>query len=1129
MKKLSILLSFFICAILSFSQPSPYPPGPAPIKQAQASASTLLKNNGLGKDSLGRILSMWPDTTTANLHPFLKFYPAVEIVINDTVWMRNSTATAWIKTGGGGAADSSFVSLTVGNNYSQIGTRFNHNWANAISPDFTDNTPSATVTVAGGKTNITGGAFNLNNNLSWNSGYISTHSWRFTQTIVINEKSGTSFGIGFRLAPAAAGSYFFAHFLLADTTGYVAFTTNNSLPNSGSKNNRSGTSFRWSTGDTVDLVMVRQNRTITISMQNRNGGTPSSLTIPVAFTAGASLAIFTYGGDYDFINNFLVTYTDIRRPRWGTMGMSITYGAFSYTEGTDWTSQTFDGAAGGWSDFSASSTASLDGSLIIGDITTYSAPEYLVIDYVPNDRNGGVPLATFSAQMTAIITTCLNASPQTIPILITGVPQSTGSVVTYNDTVYALAARYGLRVIPAYEALVANSGTAMDVKFNSGDGIHPNQFGQTQIGGVARETLNDLITLSSPLNLKGIPVSYQQYYNLGVDQAGNLIKWYRKGDTSYIINVDTLSPETIKPGNININGGIWSETVVAGGNQQNGGAARLDNTGLVAIAGHFKATMTVGATLSNANRFDVQTGSVVLATKTFDVFNGSRFTSNSQPFTIDRILPQSGTQYGVQIRASTSGGGMIQSGYRHINIENPSGTTVAWMDRAGGWHVDSVSGYNSNINGLLGVNSWITKGYVDSLFATGGGTTLYTGNGSLLSERTVDMNGFGLTFIADAPGNGVTFDLNAAVGGFQASANTVELSGDSVALRGSDASKSNFLVKNDTILLRPFQGMMYIDTLVEVTDTTGYDIHAWNRTTGQWVRMPSTIIGAGGGGSLTGTVELDSILAAVAANTINSGAFQQEWQWNTLASGYGLLLSSTSTSAASNTQRLFGAVLSGANATSAQTTTAGYFSNTHTGTTSVNNAIQAVASGGASANYAILTGTSAANDGRINANFVTTLGNHTVGIRSVNNTADQGLIIYANNETQSVSYAYNGVRGSSNLTLSAAGSAHVLLQPGGGVGVGTGVSAPSAFLEISAGTTTRAPLEFNPGTNLTTPVNGTMEYNGTNLFFTRTGAVRESVITANAVNVVSPTAPNRTITVVIDGTTYYISAKTTND
>lgn len=89
----------------------------------------------------------------------------------------------------------------------------------------------------------------------------------------------------------------------------------------------------------------------------------------------------------------------------------------------------------------------------------------------------------------------------------------------------------------------------------------------------------------------------------------------------------------------------------------------------------------------------------------------------------------------------------------------------------------------------------------------------------------------------------------------------------------------------------------------------------------------------------------------------------------------------------------------------------------------------------------------------------------------------------------------------------------------------------TAYIHLKAGTATAstAPLKFTSGTNNTTAETGAMEYNGTNLFFTRTGTTRESIITANAVNAVSPTSPNRTITVVIDGTTYYIHAKTTND
>lgn len=96
---------------------------------------------------------------------------------------------------------------------------------------------------------------------------------------------------------------------------------------------------------------------------------------------------------------------------------------------------------------------------------------------------------------------------------------------------------------------------------------------------------------------------------------------------------------------------------------------------------------------------------------------------------------------------------------------------------------------------------------------------------------------------------------------------------------------------------------------------------------------------------------------------------------------------------------------------------------------------------------------------------------------------------------------------------------------------GLGVIAPTARLHIAAGTATAntAPLKLTSGTNLTTAEAGAFEYNGTNLFFTRAGTTRENIVCASAVNTVAATAPDRTLTVNINGTTYYIHCKTTND
>jgi hypothetical protein len=75
---------------------------------------------------------------------------------------------------------------------------------------------------------------------------------------------------------------------------------------------------------------------------------------------------------------------------------------------------------------------------------------------------------------------------------------------------------------------------------------------------------------------------------------------------------------------------------------------------------------------------------------------------------------------------------------------------------------------------------------------------------------------------------------------------------------------------------------------------------------------------------------------------------------NSLTSGNILSLTSTSTAAASNTQKGLNISLSGTNGTSGQTTYGAYISNTHAGTTSTNVGLYVTASGGTTANYAAL-------------------------------------------------------------------------------------------------------------------------------------------------------------------------------
>ncbi|MEO7048945.1 MAG: hypothetical protein ABI091_26820 [Ferruginibacter sp.] len=97
-KKISILTSLLLCAFFSFAQ-TPYPNNGVGI----SNDSTLYLIKGATKYKDGNLITVYPDTATANLK-HLSYYHGANIMVGNTVYVRDSTGTKWLVSGGGSSS-----------------------------------------------------------------------------------------------------------------------------------------------------------------------------------------------------------------------------------------------------------------------------------------------------------------------------------------------------------------------------------------------------------------------------------------------------------------------------------------------------------------------------------------------------------------------------------------------------------------------------------------------------------------------------------------------------------------------------------------------------------------------------------------------------------------------------------------------------------------------------------------------------------------------------------------------------------------------------------------------------------------------------------------------------------------
>jgi GDSL-like Lipase/Acylhydrolase family len=94
--------------------------------------------------------------------------------------------------------------------------------------------------------------------------------------------------------------------------------------------------------------------------------------------------------------------------------------------------------------------------------------------------------------------------------------------------------------------------------------------------------------------------------------------------------------------------------------------------------------------------------------------------------------------------------------------------------------------------------------------------------------------------------------------------------------------------------------------------------------------------------------------------------------------------------------------------------------------------------------------------------------------------------------------------------------------------VGSTSASGTTKVRIDNANTTKSVMNWSSTTKKTTAADGDWTRDANGVYYGKSTTWNEILMTAS-VNTVSPTSPNRTITVVIGGVTYYLAAKTTND
>lgn len=611
-----------------------------------------------------------------------------------------------------------------------IGAKFTYNWTN--NPLTTWNTTgSLTITPDGTKTRISGGALGVSHGLSLvlPSERITVPNFTITQSVVPQAKSGTSYGFGIRLLSFIGTNAVFNHFMLSDTAGYVAQTyTASEMPSSTSVMSKNKYKFSWSTGDTLDLtVEFRGNRGGTVMMFNRNNKSMVKITVPSLGTRVFQPGIFFYGGTWDMVGPFKITYDDLYQPEVYGIGDSHMWAQGSFNNNSFFEIAT-SGVKGGAVNNGHPSEYSLHGTYQTTDLVNFIKPKNIIYAYGYNDANGGYGAASFSTNLDSFVRAIRTGLPTTRIFFKSG-PPGPATMSVYNDTMAAVAGRYGIKYITDYEPLLG-SGTSLDSRYNF-DGAHLNQQGHNVMGRILYEGIKDSIDFSPAIVYPDLPLAADSVprFLLGLTNAGVLSRYRSEIGDSYLKNKKPLSTELIANGQtadlfLNGNGIVKDFKAVGNGTL----AAPVFNIATSTITMNNAAYVYFGADMVHYP----SDNSLRLANNAYISFNGASNirSANGNPIIIKNI--GWGAGYGSYSLKITNGDTYAPSStYKIAGFFYHNGTTEtlkSYIDKDGAYKFGTLT--SAEIAALTGMAAGTTV-YCSDCTATDASTgVIQTYNGS---------------------------------------------------------------------------------------------------------------------------------------------------------------------------------------------------------------------------------------------------------------------------------------------------------------------------------------------------------------------------------------------------------------